>query len=103
MTKNTPEKELEPFTASFLLQEFRKDMRHIDQKFDHVDNKIDQMGNRIDNNFKWLVGILLVGIALPFVKSSCMVGSLVQCIASKKFNIFIAFLTTQFFGFKLYF
>jgi hypothetical protein len=93
MTKNTPEKELEPFTASFLLQEFRKDMRHIDQKFDHmdkkflhidgkfdridekfdrIDEKFDRMGAKIDNNFKWLVGILLVGIALPFVKSFFM-------------------------------
>ena len=86
MAKNTPEKELEPFTASFLLQEFRKDMRHIDQKFDHmdkkflhidgkfdrIDEKFDRMGAKIDNNFKWLVGILLVGIALPFVKSFFM-------------------------------
>jgi hypothetical protein len=50
MTKNTPEKELEPFTASFLLQEFRKDMRHIDQQFKDIDHKI-------DSRFLWTLSV----------------------------------------------
>ena len=44
------EKELEPFTASFLLAEFRKDVRSIDDKIDKVNEKI-------DNRFLWSLSI----------------------------------------------
>lgn len=45
MTTKTVKQEskLEEFTASFLLSEFRKDVRELD--------------NKIDNNFKWILGI----------------------------------------------
>jgi hypothetical protein len=57
MTKNTPEKELEPFTASFLLQEFRKDMRHIDLQFTEFRKDIKDLDHKIDNRFLWTLSI----------------------------------------------
>ena len=82
-THNSSEKNLDSFTASFLLSEFRKDIRElteehradrrkIEEKFDRVDEKFDKMSAKIDTNFKWLMGILLIGIILPFVKSLFM-------------------------------
>ena len=40
------EKPIEPFTASFLLSEYRADIRRLD--------------NKIDSNLKWMIGLFFV-------------------------------------------
>ena len=58
------EKKMENFTASFLLSEFRADIRHIenniDQKFDVIGDKFSAINTRLDSNFKWTLGIMFV-------------------------------------------
>lgn len=59
-TKIKKEAPLQEFTASFLLSEFRKDMRHIDKKFDSIDAKFDRVHAKIEGNFKWTLGTMIV-------------------------------------------
>lgn len=66
-TKIKKEAPLQEFTASFLLSEFRKDMRHIDKKFDTIDAKFnaidakfDRVNSKIEGNFKWTLGTMIV-------------------------------------------
>ena len=76
------EKEMEPFTASFLLGEFRKDIRSMHEEFrsdirsihddmssinnridgvnsriDSTNSRIDATNNKIDNKFMWTIGV----------------------------------------------
>ena len=63
MTTKTVKQEskLEEFTASFLLSEFRKDIRELD--------------NKIDNNFKWILGV-------AFLMTFTIIGSMAGLILS---------------------
>ena len=62
-TKND-EKNLESFTASFLLSEFRKDIRSLhgdmNAKIDATNNRIEATNARIDTKFMWLTGFQFV-------------------------------------------
>ena len=70
------EKPLEILTASTLLHEFRQDIRALDAKMDarisdlnrKIDDRVGDLNRKIDTNFKWVVGILLMGLVIPFVR-----------------------------------
>ena len=89
------EKEMEPFTASFLLGEFRKDIRSMHEEFrsdirsihddmnsinsriDATNARIDTTNNKIDSKFMWTIGVQvatlvtviasILGVVLPIV------------------------------------
>lgn len=56
MTTKTVKQEtkLEEFTASFLLSEFRKDIRELRSEFR---NDFRDLDNKIDNRFMWMLSI----------------------------------------------
>lgn len=62
--KQRHEQNLESFTASFLLSEFRKDIRSLHDEFrldiNAINTRFDTVNNKIDSNFKWTLSILFL-------------------------------------------
>ena len=74
------EKDLELFTASFLLSEFRRDIRALHEEFrkdvraihsdmnainnriDTTNQRIDTTNSKIDNKFTWTIGIQVASL-----------------------------------------
>lgn len=42
----------------------------VDQRFDKIDDKFEKLDTKMDSHFKWLLGILVIGIMVPILLAS---------------------------------